>query len=138
MCPAENLFLARAAKKYPKNMPAKFQGGAIFVPGAFSKRRSLNDDGNTFFFPEVFPWPPSLESLAVAMNFRHAHAIRWRFSCSQAQKVGHLSLSPRRGPVHDRDVDVHICRKSVFLASKALVTSFFADLFLCDSSLFSV
>ena len=46
-----------------------------------------------------------------------------------AQQVGHLSLSPessRRGPVHDRDVDVHIGRKSVFPTSKALVTSFLA------------
>ena len=42
----------------------------------------------------------------------------------KAQKVGHLSLSPRCGPVHDWDVDVHISRKSVFLPSKALVTSF--------------
>ena len=38
-----------------------------------------------------------------------------------ALKVGHLSLSPRRGPAHDRDVDVHISRKSVFLTSKAFV-----------------
>ena len=30
-------FLARAAKKCPKNMSAKFQGRAIFVPGVFSK-----------------------------------------------------------------------------------------------------
>ena len=40
------------------------------------------------------------------------------------QNAGHLSLSPRRGPVHDRDVDVHIGRKSVFHTSEALVTSF--------------
>ena len=35
LCPAENRFLAGAAKKCPKNMPAKFQGCAIFVPGLF-------------------------------------------------------------------------------------------------------
>ena len=29
LCPVENLFLARAAKKCPKNVPAKFQGRAI-------------------------------------------------------------------------------------------------------------
>ena len=50
----ESFFLARAAKNCPKNMPAKFQGCANFVPGVFSKR-SLNDDGQTFFFLEVFP-----------------------------------------------------------------------------------
>ena len=55
LCPAENLFLARAAQKYPKNMPAKFQGCAILVPGVVFQRRSLNDDRQTFFFPEVFP-----------------------------------------------------------------------------------
>ena len=37
-----------------------------------------------------------------------------------------VSLSPRCGPIHDRDVDVHIGMISVFLTSKALVTSFSA------------
>ena len=41
-----------------------------------------------------------------------------------ARKYDHLSLSPRPGPVHDRDVDVHIGRKPVYV--KALVTSFLA------------
>ena len=31
-------FLARAAKKCSKNMPAKFQGRVIFVPGVFFPR----------------------------------------------------------------------------------------------------
>ena len=76
LCPVENLFLARVAKKCPKNMPVKFQGCAIFVPGVFfSKRRSLNDDGQTFLFPEVFSLPPSLEPLAVAIDLWNAHAI---------------------------------------------------------------
>ena len=51
-------FLAMAARKLPKNMPAKFEGCAFFVPVVFfSKGRSLSDDhdGQTFFFPEVLP-----------------------------------------------------------------------------------
>ena len=42
--PVENLFLARGANKCPKNMPEKFQGCAIFVPGVISKRRSTMMD----------------------------------------------------------------------------------------------
>ena len=47
-------------------------------------------------------------------------------ACS-AKKLAtcHFRLS-RLGAVHDRDVDVHVGRKSVFLTSKALVTSFLA------------
>ena len=45
-----------------------------------------------------------------------------------AQKVGHLPLTPRRGSMHDRDVDIHIGRKSVFLTS-FLVISFYVILF---------
>ena len=84
--PAKNLFSARAAKKCPKNVPAKFQGCAIFVRGVFSKR-SLNDAGQTFFLPEVFPESPSLKTLAVAMDLWHAHAILWRFSCLQCKTL---------------------------------------------------
>ena len=32
-----------------------FKGRDCFVPGFFSERKSLNDDGQTFFFPKVFP-----------------------------------------------------------------------------------
>ena len=140
LCPAENLFLARKAKKCQKNMPAKFQCCAIFVPGVYSKRRSLNDDGQTNFFSKsLLSRPP--QSLAVAMDLWHAHAIRWQFSCSQRKTLATCHsrrVSPRRGPVYDQDVDVHIGRKTVFPMSKALVTSFLAissDMILLSSLL---
>ena len=63
------------------------------------------------------------------MDLWHAHAIRWQFSCSQHKTLATCHsrrVSPRRGPVYDRDVDVHIGRKTVFPMSKALVTSFLA------------
>ena len=55
LCPVENLFSVRAGKKCPKDMPSKFHVCAIFYLEFFSKRRSLNDDGQTFFFPKVLP-----------------------------------------------------------------------------------
>ena len=63
----------------------------------------------------LLPRSPSLavllESLAVALDLWHAMAIQ----LLAAQKVGHLPLSSEsswRGRMHDRDVDVHIGRKS--------------------------
>ena len=50
-----------------------------------------------------------------------------------ALKGGNLSLSPP----HDRDIDIHIGRKSVFLMSKALVTLLLAISF-CVSLLSSL
>ena len=73
------------------------------------------------------PWPPSLESLACACcccGFFGMPRDSMVIQLIVAQKVGHLSLSPRRGPVHDRNVDVHIGRKSMCLIAKALVTQF--------------
>ena len=104
-------------------MPAKFQGRAIFVPGVFSKRRPLNDDGQTFFFPEVFAL---LRITCYCYGFMACPRDSMAIQLLAPQKVGHLSLWSQRGPVHDWDVDIHIGRKPVFLTSKALVTSFLA------------
>ena len=121
--PAKNLFSARAAKKCPKNVPAKFQGCAIFVRGVFSKR-SLNDDGLTFFLPKVFPESPLLKITCCCYGFMACPRDSMAIQLLAVQNAGHLSLSPWCGPVHDRDVDVHIGRKCVFHTSEALVTSF--------------
>ena len=60
-------------------------------------------------------------------------------SAARSEKGGHLSLSPRRGPVHDRNFVVRIGRKTVFLAYiKSSCDVISRDLFLCDSSRFSV
>ena len=57
LCPEENILLASAAKKYPKNIPAKFQDCAIFAPGVFffpKEGHSTMMDRQTFFFPKSF------------------------------------------------------------------------------------
>ena len=64
----ENLFPRPGQRRnvLSRNMPAKFQGRAIFVPGVFSKRRSLNDDGQTFSPPP--PTPSRSLSLAALLR----------------------------------------------------------------------
>ena len=133
-----HLFLARAAKKCPKNMPAKFQGCAFFVPGVFPKRRSLNDDGQTFFFPgRSLSLVALLRITCCWYGFMACPRDSMAIQLLAAQRLGHLSLSPRRGPAHDRDVGVHTGRKSMILTSKSSSDVISRDLFLCDSSLFS-
>ena len=85
---AENIFCLGNANSL-KNTPAECQSCAIFVAGLFSKGKSFDDDGETPFVHKLFLWPPSFESLAVAMNFMACS--RWRFSCSQPLVCeGHL------------------------------------------------
>ena len=102
----------------------------------FSKWRSLNHDGQAFFFPEVFPWPLSSESLAVAVDlcvYLCVYVMPTRFDGDSAARsakswppVTLASAWPRAGS--ECHGDVHIGRKSVFLTSRALVLSFLATL----------
>ena len=79
------------------------------------------------------------------MDLWHAHASAMAIqllACSAKSWPSHssvtLTLSPRRGPVHDLDVDAHIGRKSMFLTSKAFVTSFLTSLSMRFFSLLSL
>ena len=124
MCPVENIFLARAAKKCPKNMPEKFQGCAIFVPGKEGHSTTMNRHSA----PRSVSLAALLRITCCCYGFMVCPRGLMAIQLLAAQKVGHLSLSPespRPGP-GDRDVNVHIGRKSVSLTSKALVTSFLA------------
>ena len=131
LCSAENPFLARAAmpaKKCQRICLQSFKAVPFSYRKFFSKRRSLNDDGQTFFFPEVFPGFMACPHDSMAIQLL------------AAKKGGHLSLSPRRGPVHDRNFVVRIGRKTVFQVAyiKSSCDVISRDLFLCDSSRFSV
>ena len=128
-------FMARTAKKCPKNMPAKFQGRAVFVPGFFFQQKVTQRWWTDILLPRSLSLAALLGITCCCYVFIACPRDSMANSAARSKivkKVGRLSLSPeshRRCPVHDRDVDVYNGKNPVFLTSKALVTSFLANSF---------
>ena len=84
LCPVENHFFGQGSEEMSKECARKVSRPCHFHTLSFFQKKVTQRwwTDIRIFFPEVFPSPPSLESLAVAMGLWHAHPIRWRFSCS--------------------------------------------------------
>ena len=122
-------FFGQGSEEMSKEYACKVSRRCHFRTWSFFQKKVTQRWWTDILLPQRFSLAALLRITCCCYGFMACPRDPMAIQLFAAQKVGHLSLSPRRGPMHDRDVDVHIGRKSVFLASKALVTSFLTTSF---------